>query len=77
MKREPLEVERLIRDDQRFTVADHQQWREDLAASQAQPDPIDDELEADPIFDRLPERRSTKATSHLLGILDSLERREG
>ena len=82
MKREPepLEIERLIRADQRHSVsvADHQQWREDLAASQAaqqaQPDPIDDELEADPIFDRLPERRSTKSTSRLLGILDQLNR---
>ena len=33
-----------------------------------------DALEADPLFDRLPQRRSSKATSRLLGILDQLNR---
>jgi hypothetical protein len=79
MKREPLEIERLIRDDQRFTIADHEKWQADLRASQARPAPTDelDDALADPIFDRLPERRSSKATSHLFYLLDSLERREG
>ena len=75
MKREPLEIERLIRDDQRFTIADHQQWREDLAAQQAaqQADEIDDAL-ADPVLDHLPQYRSSKSTSRLLGLLDELNR---
>ncbi len=38
------------------------------------PEAVFDALEADPIFDRLPERRSSKATSRLLGILDQLNR---
>ena len=41
------------------------------------PEALLDALEADPIFDRLPQRRSSKGTSRLLGILDSLERRKG
>ena len=83
MKREPepLEIERLIRADQRHSVsvADHEKWQADLRASQAHPAPTDelDDALADPIFDRLPERRSSKATTHLFYLLDSLERREG
>ena len=75
MKPEPLEVERLIRDDQRFTIADHQQWREDLAAQQAsqQANELDDAL-ADPIHDHAPAYRSSNETSRLLGILDQLNR---
>ena len=87
-RRELLPVEMLVRDDQRVadhtrrvSVAEHQKWREALAAQQAaqqaQPDPLDDELDdtlADPIFDRLPERRSSKATGRLFGILDQLDR---
>jgi hypothetical protein len=79
-ERQRLEVELLLRpdqlaDDPRVSVADHERFRRDLAASQAQPDPIDDALEADPIFDRPPERRSNKSTSRLLDLLDSLEGR--
>ena len=43
-------------------------------ALQDDPEALLDALEADPIFDRLPQRRSSKATSRLLGILDSLNR---
>jgi hypothetical protein len=41
-------------------------------ALQDDPEAVFDALEADPLFDRLPQRRSSKATSRLLGILDSL-----
>jgi hypothetical protein len=43
-------------------------------ALQDDPEAVFDALEADPIFDRLPQRRSSKATSRLLGILDQLNR---
>jgi hypothetical protein len=85
MKRESLEVERLIRDDQRHTperrrvsVAEHERFRADIAASLAdqQPDPIDDAL-ADPIHDHAPAYRSNKSTSHLLNLLDEIERGDG
>ena len=82
MRREPLEVERLIRDDQRVddhtrrvSVAEHEQFQKHLAASLAdqQPDPIDDAL-GDPIHDHAPAYRSGKAKSRLLGILDQLNK---
>ena len=87
MKRESLEVERLIRDDQhhttperrRVSVAEHQRFRADLAASLAdlQPaDEIDDAL-GDPIHDHAPAYRSNKSTSHLLNLLDEIERGDG
>jgi hypothetical protein len=61
------------------SVAEHQKWREQIAGQQVDQcnsvaDPIDDALEANPIFDRLPQRRSNKATSRLLGILDQLNK---
>ena len=79
MKREPLEVERLIRADQRFTIDDHEKWQADLRASQAHPAPADelDDALADPIHDHAPAYRSSKATSRLLDLLGSLEGREG
>jgi hypothetical protein len=43
-------------------------------ALQGDPEALLDALEANPIFDRLPQRRSSKATSRLLGILDQLNR---
>ncbi len=83
MKREPLEIERLIRDDQRHStperrrvsVAEHEQFQKHLAASLAdqQPNPIDDQL-ADPIHDHAPAYRSGKAKSRLTRILDQLDR---
>jgi hypothetical protein len=82
MKREPLEIERLIRDDQRHStperrrvsVAEHECFRAELAASlAAQPDPIDDAL-GDPIHDHAPAYRSGKAKSRLTRILDQLNR---
>ena len=78
MKPEPLEIERLIRDDQRFTIADHERFRCELAAQQAaqQADEIDDAL-ADPVLDRAPAYRSSKSTSRLLSILDEIERGDG
>ena len=86
MRREPLEVERLIRDDQRHntperrrvSVAEHEQFQKHLAASltDQRPDPIDDQL-ADPILDHAPAYRSNKSTSHLLNLLDEIERGDG
>ena len=37
------------------------------------PEALFDALEANPIFDRLPQRRSSKATNRLFAILDSLQ----
>lgn len=86
MRREPLEVERLIRDDQRHTaperrrvsIAEHERFRADIAASLAdqRPDPIDEAL-ADPVLDHAPAYRSNKSTSRLLSILDEIERGDG
>jgi hypothetical protein len=83
MKREPLEIERLIRDDQRHStperrrvsVAEHEQFQKHLAASltDQRPDPIDDAL-ADPVLDHLPSYQSKKKTARVLGILDQLNR---
>jgi predicted transcriptional regulator len=79
---EPLEVERLIPEHQRHTperrrvsVAEHERFRADIAASLAdqQPDPIDDAL-ADPVLDHLPSYQSKKKTARVLGILDQLNR---
>ncbi len=81
--RELLPVELLVRDDQRVdeptrrvSVAEHERFRADIAASLAaqQPgDEIDDQL-ADPIHDHAPAYRSSKATSRLLGILGTLDK---
>jgi anti-sigma-K factor RskA len=76
MKREPLEVERLIRDDQRFTIADHEKGQADLRATQAaqQPaDEIDASLEADPMIERIARRRKNSEAARTLAILDSLK----
>jgi hypothetical protein len=75
MKREPLEVERLIRPDQRFTVADHAKWRDDIAArlTDQQPDPIDDAL-GDPAVELHARRRKNSEAARTLAILDELER---
>ncbi len=43
-------------------------------ALQHDPEAVFDQLEANPIFDRLPQRRSSKSTNRLLAILDSLNR---
>lgn len=83
--RELLPVELLVRDDQRVddhtrrvSVAEHQQFQKHLAASltDQRPDPIDDQL-ADPILDHAPAYRSNKSTSHLLNLLDEIERGDG
>ena len=83
--RELLEIEHLIRDDQRIddhtrrvTIDDQQKFRCELAAQQAaqQADEIDDAL-ADPVLDRAPAYRSNKSTSRLLSILDEIERGDG
>jgi hypothetical protein len=76
----------LIRDDQRHntperrrvSVAEHEQFQKHLAASltDQRPDPIDDQL-ADPILDHAPAYRSNKSTSHLLNLLDEIERGDG
>jgi hypothetical protein len=82
MKREPLEVERLIRDDQRVddhtrrvSVAEHERFRADLAASLAaqQPDPIDDAL-GDPAVELHARRRKNSEAARTLAILDEIER---
>jgi hypothetical protein len=84
MKREPLEVERLIRDDQRHTperrrvsVAEHQSFREDMQRRLRgmQPaDEIDASLEADPMIERIARRRKNSEAARTLAILDELER---
>ena len=85
MKPELLEIEHLIRDDQRIddhtrrvTIDDQQKFRRALAASQVnqQADELDEML-ADPILDHAPAYRSNKSTSRLLGILDKIERGNG
>jgi hypothetical protein len=43
-------------------------------ALQDDPEAVANAIEANPIFDRLPQRRSSKSTNRLLGILDSLNR---
>ena len=43
-------------------------------ALQDDPEAVANAIEASPLFDRLPQRRSSKATSRLLGILDQLNR---
>jgi hypothetical protein len=85
--REPLEVELLVRDDQRVddhtrrvTIDDQQNFRRALAASQVnrQADPIadeiDDELEADPAVELHARRRKNSEAARVLAILDELER---
>jgi hypothetical protein len=85
--REPLEVELLVRDDQRIddhtrrvTIDDQQFFRRALAASQVnrQADPIadeiDDELEADPAVELHARRRKNSEAARTLAILDELER---
>jgi len=83
--RELLPVELLVRDDQRVddhtrrvSVAEHEQFQKHLAASltDQRPDPIDDAL-GDPIHDHAPAYRSNKSTSHLLNLLDEIERGDG
>ena len=75
MKREPLEIERLIPADQRFTVADHEKWQADLRASQAHPAPADelDEMLADPMIERIARRRKNSEAARTLAILDELK----
>ena len=84
MRREPLEVERLIRDDQRVddhtrrvSVAEHERFRADLAASLAAQQPVDEidaSLEADPMIERIARRRKNSEAARTLAILDELER---
>jgi hypothetical protein len=84
VRREPLEVERLIRADQRHTaqerrrvsVAEHERFRADIAArlrAMQQPDPIDDELEPDPAVELHARRRKNSEAARVLAILDSLK----
>jgi hypothetical protein len=85
VRREPLEVERLIRDDQRHStperrrvsIAEHQHFQKHIAASLAaqQPaDEIDASLEADPMIERIARRRKNSEAARTLAILDELER---
>ena len=84
MKREPLEVERLIPEHQRHTperrrvsVAEHEQFQKHLAASLADQQPVDEidaELEADPMIERIARRRKNSEAARTLAILDELER---
>jgi hypothetical protein len=84
MKREPLEIERLIRDDQRHStperrrvsVAEHEQFQKHLAASLAAQQPAQqsaDEIEADPMIERIARRRKNSEAARTLAILDELE----
>jgi cell fate (sporulation/competence/biofilm development) regulator YmcA (YheA/YmcA/DUF963 family) len=80
--RELLPVELLVRDDQRVddhtrrvTIDDQQNFRRALAASQVnrQADPIADEIEADPMIERIARRRKNSEAARTLAILDSLK----
>lgn len=71
---EPLEVERLLTDHARRTVAAHQAFRESLATAPAF-DEIDEMVAGDPILDRLPAHRSYTDRSRLESILDELDGR--
>jgi hypothetical protein len=81
--RELLPVELLVRDDQRVddhtrrvTIDDQQNFRHALAASQANQqaaDEIDDQLEADPMIERIARRRKNSEAARTLAILDSLK----
>ena len=80
-RRELLPVEMLVRDDQRcdehrtrVSVADHEKFLRALAAQQAPSDPLDDELEADPIVELVGRRRKNSEAARTLAILDELER---
>jgi hypothetical protein len=63
---------------QRISIAAHEAWRIQMAqmAAKLQRDPIDDAL-GDPIHDHAPAYRSNKSTSHLLNLLDEIERGDG
>ncbi len=84
MRREPLEVERLIRDDQRHntperrrvSVAEHERFRAELAASLAAQQPADeiDDALADPAVELHARRRKNSEAARTLAILDELER---
>jgi hypothetical protein len=84
MKREPLEVERLIPEHQRHTaperrrvsVAEHERFRADIAASLGDQQPVDeiDDALGDPVLDHLPSYQSKKKTARVLGILDQLNK---
>jgi hypothetical protein len=84
MKREPLEVERLIPEHQRHnperrrvSVAEHEQFQKHLAASLAAQQPAQqsaDEIEADPMIERIARRRKNSEAARTLAILDELER---
>jgi hypothetical protein len=74
----------LIRDDQRHStperrrvsVAEHERFRADLAASLAAQQPADeiDDALGDPVLDHLPSYQSKKKTARVLGILDQLNK---
>jgi hypothetical protein len=85
--RELLPVELLVRGDQRVddhtrrvTIDDQQNFRRALAASQVNrqadliADEIDDQLEADPMIERIARRRKNSEAARTLAILDELER---
>ena len=78
-ERQRLEVELLLRpdqlaDDHRVSIADHQRFRRDLAAQQAnqQADEID-EILADPMIERVARRRKNSEAARTLAILDELK----
>jgi len=57
--------------ERRVTVNDHQKFRQSLAPVMDDDD-LDDDPIADPILDRIPERRHMGAVARLNRILDSL-----
>ncbi len=83
MRREPLPVELLIRDDQRHTperrrvsIGEHERFCADMQRrlrAMQQPDPIDDELEPDPAVELHARRRKNSEAARVLAILDSLK----
>lgn len=85
-RRELLPVELLVRDDQRVddhtrrvSVADHEKFRRDLAASPAnkQVNELDDDIDVDPLIERVGRGRKKSEARKVLEILDQLGRSDG
>jgi hypothetical protein len=81
MDTSPLEVERLLSEDQRrLTVSEHHSWQKSIS-SQRPFDEVDlyldqdfdERVVVDPYECHQPSRRSDKELGHLLNLLDSLE----
>ena len=73
MIRDPLPIEMLISTEaRRVSVEDHKAFRDALTAESSGLDEIDEAV-ADPVLDRIPQRRNKGSASRVLRILDELE----